>query len=176
MATKKKSKMKPKKKSGKKAARKPVRKAAAKAPKKPAARKSAAKRGKSGGRANLSLRVDPSLTVNDIEASLAFYRDVVGFTLKERWEDNGKLMGVQMMAGKTSFMLGQDDWQKGRDRDKGAGVRFFCFTDQDVDSLAARIKGKGGTLTQEPKDEWGMRSFSLEDPDGYKITIGSMLK
>jgi uncharacterized glyoxalase superfamily protein PhnB len=116
----------------------------------------------------------PSFTVNDVEKSLAWYRDVLGFVVKHRWEHEGKLAGVEMAAGGVIFMLGQDDWKKGRDRAKGEGVRIYCSTVQDVDELASRIKARGGTLTQEPRDEpWGTRDFALADPDGYKITIGA---
>jgi uncharacterized glyoxalase superfamily protein PhnB len=115
----------------------------------------------------------PSYTVNDLEKSLAWWQDVLGFKVTERWEREGKLLGVEMMAGEALVMIGQDDWQKGRDRVKGEGVRLYFNTDQDVDQLAARIKAAGGTLTQEPTDQpWGSRSIALEDPDGYKITIG----
>jgi uncharacterized glyoxalase superfamily protein PhnB len=115
----------------------------------------------------------PILTVNDVEASLAFYRDTLGFTVGERWEENGQLMGVELVAGQVSFMINQDDWKKGRDRDKGQGVRIYCTTSQSVDALAERIKAKGGTLTHEPRDEMGVRALALEDPDSYKITIST---
>lgn len=119
----------------------------------------------------------PGLTVNDIEKSLAWYRDVLGFAVKERWEQDGKLLGVEVNAGGVLFMLGQDDWKKGRDRVKGEGVRIYLSTDDDVDQIAAEIKARGGTLAQEPKDQpWGMRDLALEDPDGYKITIGQEKK
>jgi len=119
----------------------------------------------------------PSFTVSDLEKSLAWYRDVLGFTVKERWEQDGKLLGVEIVAGHVLFMLGQDDWQKGRDRVYGQGVRMFCTTGDDVDQLAATIKSRGGTLTQEPKDQpWGTREFAVEDPDGYKISIGQEKK
>src|SRR5438093_7393580 len=124
-----------------------------------------------------SLRAaSPSFTVNDIERSLAWYRDVLGFTIGERWEDGGKLLGAEVAAGEVTFMLGQDDWKKGRDRVKGEGFRLYCTTDQDIDRLAADINGRGGALAQEPKDEWGMRSISLADPTGYKITISKTIK
>jgi uncharacterized glyoxalase superfamily protein PhnB len=71
-------------------------------------------------------------------------------------------------------MIGQDDWQKGRDRKKGEGFRIYCTTTQDVDVLAAAIKKRGGRLDSEPVDQpWGSRDFSLTDPDGFKITIGA---
>ena len=154
-----------KKKPTKTAAARPRRKTAP--PKRPAA----------AARGVLSIAgVAPSLTVNDVEKSLAFYRDVLGFAVKDRWEDGGKLLGVEMVAGKQVFMLGQDDFKKGRDRVKGQGVRFYCSIDQDVDRVAERIKAKGGRLDHEPKDEWGMRAFSMDDPDGYKLTIAARLK
>src|SRR5687767_12471178 len=82
----------------------------------------------------------PSFTVNDVEKSLAWYRDVLGFAVGERWESNGKLEGVEMKAGRLVIMLGQDDWKKGRNRVKGEGVRMFFTTDQDVDRLAEKVK------------------------------------
>ena len=151
-------------------------KASAKAPaKRPAAKAAKAKSGKNDGLRLTS--VSPSLTVNDIDKSLAWYRDVLGFTVDNRWENDGKLMGAEMKAGNVLFMIGQDDWKKGRDRAKGVGVRIYCETDQDIDRLAARIKANGGTLAQEPKDQpWGMRDLAVDDPDGYKITIAKELK
>ncbi len=121
----------------------------------------------------------PSFTVNDVEKSLAWYRDVLGFAVEERWEREGKLAGVQLRAGHVTFMLGQDDWKKGRDRKKGEGFRTYilCTTTRDVDALAKRIESHGATLDQEPRDQpWGMRDFSLTDPDGFKITIGAETK
>lgn len=119
----------------------------------------------------------PGFTVNDIEKSLAWYRDVLGFVVKSRWEHEGKLAGAEIAAGSVLFMIGQDDWKKGRDRVKGEGFRIYCTTGQDVDRLAAQIKARGGALTQEPADQpWGMRDFALGDPDGFKITIGADLK
>jgi uncharacterized glyoxalase superfamily protein PhnB len=121
--------------------------------------------------------VAPSFTVDDLEKSIAWYRDVLGLVVKDRWEHEGKLMGVEMRAGGTTFMLGQDDWKKGRDRAKGEAFRIYCDTTQDVDRLAEQIKARGGRLAEEPRDEsWGARSLSVEDPDGFKITIAKMLR
>ena len=88
--------------------------------------------------------------MSDIQESLAFYRDVLGFTVGERWETDGELRGVEMLAGRVSFWLGQDDWKKGRDRVKGQGFRVYCRTAQDVDALAQRIVAAGGTIAEGP--------------------------
>ena len=164
--------------------KKSVKAVAKKSATKPAAKRAAAKRATSpasrarrasGGSGNL-LSVAPGLTVNDIEKSIAWYRDVLGFAVKERWENDGKLMGAEMRAGDVTFNLGQDDWKMGRDRVKGQGIRIYVTTGPLIDRLADDIKARGGALTAEPREEWGMRTFSVDDPDGYKMTFMFPLK
>ena len=116
--------------------------------------------------------LEPSFTVNDLERSMRFYTEVLGFIVAERWTDGSVLRGVGLKAGVCELALSQDDWAKGRDRKKGEGVRIWCKTEQDVDALAARIRVGGGGLTEEPRDlPWGGRSLSVDDPDGFHLTI-----
>ena len=116
--------------------------------------------------------LEPSFTVNDLARSVRFYREVLGFIVGERWTDGGVLRGVTLKAGVCELSLSQDDWAKGRDRQKGEAVRIWCSTAQDLDALAVRIKAGGGRLTEEPKDQsWGARSLSVDDPDGFHLTI-----
>jgi catechol 2,3-dioxygenase-like lactoylglutathione lyase family enzyme len=112
-----------------------------------------------------------TLTVNDVELSLAWYRDGLGFVVAERWEEGGKLQGVMLKAGACQLGLSQDDFTKGRDRAKGIGFRLWCDTTQDVDAIAARLRSFGGTVVEEPGDRWDAYSFTAQDPDGFKITI-----
>ncbi|MEO8499350.1 MAG: VOC family protein [Vicinamibacteria bacterium] len=116
----------------------------------------------------------PSLTVNDLAKSLAFYADGLGFLVGERWQgDDGVLRGVMLKAGACELGISQDDWKLGKNRVKGVGSRIFLETSQDIDATAARLKRAGYTLTAEPADnpQWGVRSFSVDDPDGFHLTI-----
>jgi catechol 2,3-dioxygenase-like lactoylglutathione lyase family enzyme len=116
----------------------------------------------------------PSLTVNDLGASRAFYRDILGFVEGELWERDGVVRGVELVAGAVRFWIGQDDWKKGRRRVKGVGFRIWCETTQDVDTIAARIDARGGKLSEGPMDQpWGGRELTVTDPDGFLITISS---
>src|SRR5438093_11005171 len=84
---------------------------------------------------SLRLRsISPSFTVNDLERSVAWYRDGLGFFVSERWEEGGRLQGVMLKAGTCHLGLSQDDFSKGRDRPKGVGFRISGGTTQDVDA------------------------------------------
>jgi lactoylglutathione lyase len=121
---------------------------------------------------SLRLRsMSPIFTVNDVQRSLAWYRDGLGFFVSERWEDDGRLKGVMLKAGTCHIGISQDDFSKGRDRPKGLGFRIWCETLQDVDAIAARLKAFGGKIVEEPGDRWDTYSFTAEDPDGFKITV-----
>jgi predicted lactoylglutathione lyase len=121
---------------------------------------------------SLRLRsIMPSYTVNDIQKSVAWYEQGLGFYVAERWEDGGKLKGVMLKAGACELGLSQDDFAKGRERRKGDGFRIWCDTAQDIDALADRLRKFGGNIIEGPGSQWDSYSFTAQDPDGFKITI-----
>ena len=114
-----------------------------------------------------------SLTVDDVQRSIAFFEGL-GFAVQDRWERDGTLLGVMLRAGHVQIGLSQDDWKKGRNRVKGAGLRIFVSTTQNIDQLAERAKAAGVSLDSEPYDtEWGSRVFDATEPSGFKVTIAS---
>ena len=115
-----------------------------------------------------------SLTVDDLQQSLAWYRDVVGFMVASTHQRGGQLIAFSLKAGNVRILIGQDDGAKGLNRVKGEGFSIFITTVQNIDEVAARIRERGGTLELEPTDvPWGARMFRLRDPDGFRITISS---
>ena len=65
----------------------------------------------------------PAFTVDDIGKSIAFY-EALGFAVTDRWEQDGVLFSAMVQAGELLIGLNQDDWKKGRDRQKGIGTRL----------------------------------------------------
>jgi uncharacterized glyoxalase superfamily protein PhnB len=115
-----------------------------------------------------------SLTVKDLEKSVAWYSDVVGFVVDQRMERDGKLRGVALKAGQVRILLNQDDGGRGWDRKKGEGFSLQFTTGQSIDELARRITDHGHALERPPTDmPWGVRMFTLRDPDGYKLAFSS---
>ena len=118
-----------------------------------------------------------SFTVKDAEASMAWYRDVLGFTVTQKHDREGKLRAVSMAAGAARILLSQDNGAKGPDRSKGDGMSLQITTVQDIDAIAQRIKTAGGSLEADPIDSpFGTRVFRLRDPDGFKLVISSERK
>jgi uncharacterized glyoxalase superfamily protein PhnB len=118
--------------------------------------------------------VVPGLTVDDIAKSVTFY-EALGFAVDERWEEGGTLTSVMMKAGDQFLGLNQDDWKKGRERQKGIGFRLHIETRQDIDDIATRAKAAGLKLDVEPFDTpWKTRQFELTDPTGFKLTISTV--
>jgi uncharacterized glyoxalase superfamily protein PhnB len=118
-----------------------------------------------------------SLTVKDLTKSVAWYSEVVGFVIDRKLERDGKLRGCVLKAGDVQISINQDDGAKGWTRIKGEGFSIRISTDQNIDTIAKRIKENGGTLDSEPADmPWGARMFRLRDLDGYKIAISSVPK
>jgi uncharacterized glyoxalase superfamily protein PhnB len=116
------------------------------------------------------------MTVKDLAASKAWYRDVLGFTVEQERERDGVVRAVGLSAGTVRLLLNQDDGAKGFDRIKGQGMSLYITTQQSVDDIAARAKSNGATLDVEPADmPWGVRMISLHDLDGFKIVIAKPL-
>ena len=114
----------------------------------------------------------PSITVKDIQKSLHWYHDILGFAIENKMEREGKLVMASVRTGEVKLNLNLDDGAKGWDRIKGLGCSYSLWTNDDVDAIARRIKANGGTIDSEPVDApWGARYFRLTDPDGFKWAI-----
>ena len=119
-----------------------------------------------------------SITCKDLEASIRFYRDAIGFAVAQTYENDGKVAGAIIGAGECRIVLNQDDGKLGWDRIKGQGfyLQINVAAATDVDTAAARIKAAGGALLSEPADRpWGERMFQFTDLDGFKLGVSTPL-
>ena len=151
--------------------KKPKKKVAAK---KASSRKSPAKAKRSVPESFRARSFSAALTANDLQKTVAWYRDAIGFVVVREFERDGKVMGVRLKAGSIEILINQDDGAKGWNRAKGEGIGLYFATAQSVDEIANRIKSTGTMLTTEPADmPWGTRSFRVKDPDGFNIAIST---
>ena len=116
--------------------------------------------------------VTASFTADDLDRSVRFYTEGLGFEVEERHEEAGQPVFVALQAGEARLGIGQDDFAKGRNRLKGVGMRIWITTDQDLHVLADRVTAAGYTLAEKVGPlPWGPLAFAVVDPDGFALTI-----
>ena len=120
----------------------------------------------------------PMIFPEDLEESIEFYRDVLGFVVAGR--DEGV---VELRSGQLTVWLHDDDAiedeeyrEEVRSHKRGVGANL-CFEVDDVDKDYERVVEKGGApVEQEPEDKpWGIRRFTVRDPDGFHLQFFSFV-
>ena len=128
----------------------------------------------------MEMRLDGfGLFVENMPAMVRFYREVLGFEIKE--DENTS--NVYLVKDGTLFLLyGRNDFEKmtGRKYQYTRGVNghfevaLSVDTFADVDKEYARIIAQGGRSVLEPTTEpWGQRTCYIADPEGNLVEIGS---
>lgn len=122
------------------------------------------------------------LFVRDMGRMIRFYRDVLGFKIRED-EDTSN---VYLIKDGTLFLLyGRDDFERMTHRwyeyIKGLNghseLALYVDTFQEVDEQFRRVVALGATPVLEPETEpWGQRTCYIADPEGNLIEIGSFNK
>ncbi|EWM54050.1 MULTISPECIES: VOC family protein [Ruminococcus] len=122
------------------------------------------------------------LFVDDMGAMIRFYRDILGFEIKEA-EDTSN---VYLIKDGTLFLLyGRKDFETMTKRKyeyvKGLNGHFelalYVDTYEEVDKAFAVAVSKGAEPVLEPTTEpWGQRTCYIADPEGNLIEIGSFNK
>src|SRR4029453_10625152 len=83
-----------------------------------------------------------SITCKDLEASIRFYRDAIGFAVAQTFENEGKVVAAMIAAGDCRIVLNQDDGKLGWDRIKGQGFYLQINVAGAADAGAAAAPRK----------------------------------
>ena len=103
----------------------------------------------------------PILRVADLDASLAYYTGVLGFTLDWRADDF-----AQVARGQSALMLSQG-------KQGHAGTWVYVGVN-DADALLAELQPRGAIVRHPPANyPWGARELHVSDPDGHVLRFGS---
>jgi uncharacterized glyoxalase superfamily protein PhnB len=116
----------------------------------------------------------PLFNVADVETSLGFWRDGLGFEETQRFEMHGRLMFAQLQSGEAVVML------NGRGGDPAARrarahytEAVFYFAVDDVHALHRELTTRGLSPTEPESQEYGIDEVYLRDPDGYELCFTS---
>ena len=125
--------------------------------------------------------LSPTLIVKDMEKSIAFYTQTLGFENTFKMPDPaGNLVHANLVWKNVHLMLGPTTWlPEELIPYRGAGVDFYILVeeDDDIDRYYAMLQEKGANIVKPIEDQfWGDRTFSLKDPDGYQLTFAKTLR
>lgn len=116
-----------------------------------------------------------TLSVSDIEASAAWYREALGFTHIFTMPGPGggpRLVHLRWIKY-ADLLLFPDAGETAAEHPKGVGVALNYAAD-DVDRLAERARSHGARLAEGPIDRpWNIRELVILDPDGYRLVFNA---
>lgn len=112
----------------------------------------------------------------DLERSIEFYRDTLGFEVDEYYPDSENPTWVCIRIGDDLFGIGKtfsDIHHKLHPRGvDGSGVQFYIRV-PDVDRIYERYRNEVDIIDDIENKPWGDREFTFKDPDGYLISFFS---
>jgi uncharacterized glyoxalase superfamily protein PhnB len=142
---------------------------------------------------NLCSPMSVGFTSSDMARSIAYYRDTLGFSLRECWPNEESALWCSLELGGQTVMLGaipEDGMDCGHGGEmtpdmewhnagnavwkqhaaaRGTGVLIYIQV-EDVDAYHAQVQAAGAAPHYEPKTQfYGIRDFGVTDPDGYRL-------
>lgn len=120
--------------------------------------------------------LSPILSVHNIDASIAFYVEKLGF--EKSWsmpDEKGVTSFACVRLGAAEILLGTIDFVPAEDRGKlGTGIQIYVEVpaQTDIDTLYAQAREGGAPITRAIENrDWGERAFSVKDLDGYHLML-----
>jgi catechol 2,3-dioxygenase-like lactoylglutathione lyase family enzyme len=114
--------------------------------------------------------------VADVETSVAFYRDLLGFAETFRTPEQGEPMHVELELGELTLGVASTESLReihgiATDTDGPPRAEIVLWTD-DVDEAFATLVAKGARALTEPHDFVGtLRAAWVADPDGNPVQL-----
>ena len=121
------------------------------------------------------------VTVNDLDKSLAFYRDALGLEVRNdvasggfRWVTLGSpdQPGVDIVISEPHAGRSQADGDTLQELLTKGVLPMIIFRTNDLDATFEQVRAFGAEVLQEPIDQpWGPRDCAFRDPSGNLVRI-----
>jgi catechol 2,3-dioxygenase-like lactoylglutathione lyase family enzyme len=122
-----------------------------------------------------------NITVNDVDESVAFYRDALGLDVLNNVESGGFRWVTLGNATGPGSRIVLSEPHAGRSQADGDALQelltkgvlpLLVFASDDVDAAFERARAHGAEVLQEPIDQgWGPRDCAFRDPSGNTVRI-----
>jgi uncharacterized glyoxalase superfamily protein PhnB len=120
-------------------------------------------------------RLDPAvplLQVFDMQTSLKFYRDVLGFAIVQQTDHDWWAM---IRLGEATLML-NTAYEDDKRPPSPDPARVRCHNDvslyfefRDLDALYSHLRARGCDITPPSNTSYGLKQLNVKDPDGYEL-------
>lgn len=119
-------------------------------------------------------KLTPNLIVSNVEQSMTFYRDVLGFTIVTTVPDAPPYAFAIAMAGDVQVFFNSidaatEEYPAFRNQPVGGTLTLF-FEVTDIEQRYAELAPKVRVVMPLEKKWYGMTEFAFLDPDGWMIT------
>jgi uncharacterized glyoxalase superfamily protein PhnB len=105
-------------------------------------------------------QIMPAFPLDDVAAGVAYYRDVLGFSINYQQAD----LGVMDRDDVRVLLVARTE--------KHEGIGSACVYIENADALYAEFVAAGANVQGEPVSQpWGLREFTVADPEGNEITF-----
>ena len=115
----------------------------------------------------------PILICEDVQKSITFYCDFLGFEVVDRMDDVGKTGWASLLNGDVQIMLGSASYlpEPKKTDGKYPQVQYYLYP-EDVVAMRESILAKNYPVSDLAVWFYGMKEFELTDPDGHMIVFG----
>ncbi len=117
--------------------------------------------------------ISPTLAVRNVKQTIEFYKNSLGFKMGMTFPnaDNPEYADLSK-DGMVLMFIPAENVGIGSEEKLGIGVNLYMNIDGDIDEYYNELKKRRVKITVEIKDEpYGIRDFTVEDIEGYKLTF-----
>jgi catechol 2,3-dioxygenase-like lactoylglutathione lyase family enzyme len=120
-------------------------------------------------------KLTPNLIVSDVDRSMAFYREVLGFSVSQTVPDAAPYVFAIVTSGDVQIFLNApgpavEEYPALKDRPVGGTLTLFIEVD-DIGDSYAQLKDRVQVVMPLEKKWYGVTEFAFLDLDGYIITF-----
>jgi lactoylglutathione lyase len=123
-------------------------------------------------------KITPNILVADVDHSVTFYRDVLGFVVEQTVPDKSPLVFAIVTSGDVQIYLNapgpaMEEYPAFKGRPLGGTLTLFIEVD-DIRGSYEQLKDRVQVVMPIEKKWYGPTEFAFLDPDGYIITFAQV--
>lgn len=115
------------------------------------------------------------MMVEDVNETITFYRDILGFDLVMTVPDSGRFDWALVRRGEVEVMFQTraslaEDLPQFKERPIGGALTLYIDM-QDIDALYEHVHGRVDVVKDLETTFHGTREFTIQDPNGFALTF-----